>query len=127
VGLERGPFSTNEELLGIKCSGSGIESRDYGRRGSAALTTRHPSIRISSHYTSPTSGGRSVGIVRSRTQAMEFSQEQETNLAPSSGNYGDSPEDGGRRCAAGAQSDTAISIPCGSSSNGAGNGRMAGG
>jgi hypothetical protein len=42
VGLERGPLSllsTVEELLG-KSSGSAIENRDYGRRGSAALTTR---------------------------------------------------------------------------------------
>jgi hypothetical protein len=35
VGLERGPFSlvsTIEELLGRKCSGSGIENREYGSR-----------------------------------------------------------------------------------------------
>jgi hypothetical protein len=60
-GLERGAFSlvsTNEELLGRKCRGSGLESREYGRRD--------PSL------TSPTSGGRSVGIVRTRTHAMEF-------------------------------------------------------
>jgi hypothetical protein len=47
VGLERGPFSlvsTIEELLERKSSCSGLESLDYGRRGSAALTTRHPSI-----------------------------------------------------------------------------------
>jgi hypothetical protein len=31
-----------------------------------------PSIRKSWHYLRPQSGGRSVGIVRSRTQAMEF-------------------------------------------------------
>jgi hypothetical protein len=30
-----------------KPQSSGLESRDYGRRGSAALTTRHPSIRTS--------------------------------------------------------------------------------
>jgi hypothetical protein len=50
VGLERGPLSlvsTTEELLGRKSSGSGLEIRDYSRRGSAALTTRHPSIRKS--------------------------------------------------------------------------------
>jgi hypothetical protein len=28
---------------------SGLENRDYGRRGSAALTMRHPSIRKSWH------------------------------------------------------------------------------
>jgi hypothetical protein len=34
VGLERGPLSlvfTFEELLERKCSGSGLENRDYGR------------------------------------------------------------------------------------------------
>jgi hypothetical protein len=48
VGLERSPLSlasTTEELLGRKSSGSGLENRDYGRRGSAALTTRQSSIR----------------------------------------------------------------------------------
>jgi hypothetical protein len=46
VGLERGLLSlvsTTEDLLGRKSSGFGLESREYGRRGSAALTTRHPS------------------------------------------------------------------------------------
>jgi hypothetical protein len=73
VGLERGPLSlvsTTEALLGRKSSGSGLESRDYGRRGSAALTTRHPSIRKRWHFAD--TDGRSVGIVRSRTQATEF-------------------------------------------------------
>jgi hypothetical protein len=36
VGLERGPplslVSTTEELLERKCRGSGLESREYGRR-----------------------------------------------------------------------------------------------
>jgi hypothetical protein len=48
MGLERGPLSlvsTTEELLGKESSGSGLESREYGRRESAALTTRHTSIR----------------------------------------------------------------------------------
>jgi hypothetical protein len=47
VGLERGPLSLVskiEELLGRKSSGSGLENRDYGRRGPAALITRYPSI-----------------------------------------------------------------------------------
>jgi hypothetical protein len=50
VGLERDPpslASTTEELLERKSSGSGLENGDYGRRGSAALTTRHPFIRKS--------------------------------------------------------------------------------
>jgi hypothetical protein len=44
VGLERSPLSlvsTLEELLGRKSSVSGLENRDYGLRGSTALTTRH--------------------------------------------------------------------------------------
>jgi hypothetical protein len=48
VGLERGPLSlvsTTEELLDRKSTGSGQEIRDYGRKGSAVLATRHPSIR----------------------------------------------------------------------------------
>jgi hypothetical protein len=45
VGLERGSLSlvsTIEELLGRKGSGSVLENRDYGLRGSVKLTTRHP-------------------------------------------------------------------------------------
>jgi hypothetical protein len=45
MGLERGPLSfvsAIEELLGRNNSGYGLESRDYGRRGSAALTTDTP-------------------------------------------------------------------------------------
>jgi hypothetical protein len=45
VCLERNPVSlvsAIEELLERKNSGSGLENRDYGRRGSAELTTRHP-------------------------------------------------------------------------------------
>jgi hypothetical protein len=41
--------STIEELLERKSSGSCLEIRDYGRRESAALTTRHHSIRKSWH------------------------------------------------------------------------------
>jgi hypothetical protein len=77
VGLEWGPLSivsTIEELFGKKSSGSSLKNREYG--------SKHPS-----HWprgslypkklalTSPVSGGRSVGIVRSRTQATEFSLE----------------------------------------------------
>jgi hypothetical protein len=48
-----------------------LENRD------TAVGIRHadcmaPSIRKKLAITSPTSGGRSVGIVRSRTQTMEF-------------------------------------------------------
>jgi hypothetical protein len=55
-----------------KRSGSCLENGDYGHRRSAALTTRHPAIRKKLALTSPTSGGRSVGVVRSQTQATEF-------------------------------------------------------
>jgi hypothetical protein len=71
VGLERGPLglvSRTEAPLERKSSGSGLENREYGRIKSAALNTRHPSMAL----TSLARGGRSVGIVRSRTQATEF-------------------------------------------------------
>jgi hypothetical protein len=71
VGLERGPLSlvsTIEELLG-RSSSSGIQIWHYAFRGSAALTTRRPSIRKMLALTSPTNSGRLVGIVRTRTQA----------------------------------------------------------
>jgi hypothetical protein len=70
VGLERGLLSlvsTIEELLERKSSSSGLENRDQGRGGSAAQTTRYPLYPQKFELTSPTSGGRSIGIVRSRT------------------------------------------------------------
>jgi hypothetical protein len=75
VSLERGPLSlasTTEKLLERKSSGSGLENRDYGRMVSTALTTQHRSIRKTFAVTSPESGGRSVSVVRSWTQATEF-------------------------------------------------------
>jgi hypothetical protein len=73
VGLEMGPLSlvsTIEELLGRKRSGFGLEGRKYG------LTdpSRWPRGTLYPHklaLTSPTSGGRSVGTVRPRTQTTE--------------------------------------------------------
>jgi hypothetical protein len=75
IGLDRSPLSlvsTIEELLGRKNSDSGLENWDYGRRDSSRWSrgTLHPQ---KMELTSPTNGGRSVGIVRSRTQATEFS------------------------------------------------------
>jgi hypothetical protein len=55
VGLERSPLSlmsSTEELLGRKNSDSSLENREYGHR--------------------ERSSGRSVHIVHSLTQAMEF-------------------------------------------------------
>jgi hypothetical protein len=45
AGMERGPLSlvrTNEEVLGINSSGSGLHNRDYRPWELVALTTRHP-------------------------------------------------------------------------------------
>jgi hypothetical protein len=74
VGLDLSPLSfviTIEELLESKSSGSGLEnweyySRDPSRWPRNTLYTQKLAL------TSPTGGGRSVGIVRSRTQATEF-------------------------------------------------------
>jgi hypothetical protein len=68
VGLERGPHSlvsTIEEPLRSR-------NRDYDRRGFAALIPRHPFMCKKLALTWPTSGGRSVGIVHSRTKATEL-------------------------------------------------------
>jgi hypothetical protein len=40
---------SSEALCASVLVKSGLENRDYGRRGSAALTMRHPSIRKSWH------------------------------------------------------------------------------
>jgi hypothetical protein len=73
VPLERGQLSLVsiiEELLGRKSSGSGLESRKYGRRD----PSRWPRGTLCLQELALTSltSGRSVGIVRSRTQATEF-------------------------------------------------------
>jgi hypothetical protein len=75
VGLKRGSLSlvsTIEELLRRKSNGSDLENREYGRR----ILSRCPHGTLYSRnltLTSPTSGGRSVGIFRSPTEATEFS------------------------------------------------------
>jgi hypothetical protein len=76
VSLEWGPLSlvsTTEGLLGRKSSGFGLKIRD------TAVGIRHAdhvasSISKKLALTSLTSGGLSVGIVRFRTEAMEFSK-----------------------------------------------------
>jgi hypothetical protein len=75
VCLEQGPLSlvsTTEELLDKKNSSSCLENREYGRRDPLCWSrgTLYPQKLA---ITSPTSGGRSVGIVRLWTQTMEFS------------------------------------------------------
>jgi hypothetical protein len=74
VGLEQVPLSllsTTEELLERKSIGSGLENREYGIRNPSRLPHRtlYPQKLA---LTSPTSGGRSVGIVRLWTQATEY-------------------------------------------------------
>jgi hypothetical protein len=69
----KGPLvSSIEELLGRKSSGSGLEIWEYGRRDPSRWS-RGTLCQQTLAQTLPTSGGRSVGIVRLRTQAMEFS------------------------------------------------------
>jgi hypothetical protein len=72
LGLERGPLilvSTTEELLERKSSGSSIEIREYSR-GDPFRRTRGTLYKQTLALTSPRSSDRSVGIVRSRAQAM---------------------------------------------------------
>jgi hypothetical protein len=82
VTMERDPLSlvsTTEELLGRRSNGSGLENREYGRR----YPSRWPRSTLCSQklaLTSPTSGGRSVGIVRSRTLATRFTLKGNCNV-----------------------------------------------
>jgi hypothetical protein len=63
--------STFKELVGRKSSGSGLENREsvVEIRRADHETPLYPQKLA---LISLTSGGRSVGIVRSRTEAMEF-------------------------------------------------------
>jgi hypothetical protein len=70
MGLDRGPLSrvsTSEEILGRNSRGSGLETRQYGRRDTSHWRrgTLYPNKKLA--LTSPTSGGLSW------TQATEFS------------------------------------------------------
>jgi hypothetical protein len=70
VGLERGPLSLvriTEELLEWKSSGSGQENR-VNNRGDPLRWPRDTLYPQKLALTWPTSGGRSVGIVRLRTK-----------------------------------------------------------
>jgi hypothetical protein len=82
VGLERCPLSlmsTTEELRGRKRSGSGLEIREYGRRDPSRWprSILYPKKMV---LTSPTNGGRSVGIVRSRYWVTVFVLQTSINL-----------------------------------------------
>jgi hypothetical protein len=79
VGLERGPLSLvskTEELLRTKSSGSGLEKREHGSRDPLRWT-RDTLYSQKLTLSSLTRGGRSVGIVRSPTEATEFSLYEE--------------------------------------------------
>jgi hypothetical protein len=74
VGLERGPLSlvsTIEELLERKVAAPDykIQTTVIGIRQAVHVVPLYPQKLA---LTSPISGGHSVGIVHSRTQAMEF-------------------------------------------------------
>jgi hypothetical protein len=74
VGLERGPLSlvsTTQELLDRKVAAPVYKTMNTAV-GICHADHVAPSIRKTLAITSPTSGGCSVGIVRSRTQTMEF-------------------------------------------------------
>jgi hypothetical protein len=75
VGLERGLLSlvrTIEELLGRKNSGPGLENREYCPRISSCWTGDALYLQKLT-LTLPASGGRSVGIVLSRTKSTDLS------------------------------------------------------
>jgi hypothetical protein len=75
--LELGPLGLViiiEELLERKSSSTGLENRDQGRRGSSALTARHPFLSTKTNIGTnfADKGRRTVCIVRSQTQATDF-------------------------------------------------------
>jgi hypothetical protein len=63
--------STTEEQLERKSSGSSLENREYGCRDPSRRLrdTLYPQTLA---LTSPTSGGRSIDMVRSRARATEL-------------------------------------------------------
>jgi hypothetical protein len=74
VVLERGPLSlvsTIEELLGRNSRGFGLENREYDR-GDPFRWSRDTLYPQKLALSSPTSGGRSVGIDLLLTKAKEF-------------------------------------------------------
>jgi hypothetical protein len=76
VGLELGPLSLvriSEKLLEWKSSGSGSRKSKLTALGIRCANHGAPSSRKKLALTSPTSSGRSVGIVRLQTKATVFS------------------------------------------------------
>jgi hypothetical protein len=74
MALKRGPLSLNstiEELLGRNSSGSGLENWEYGC-GDLLRWPHNTLYPQKLALTSPTCGGRSVGIVSVRTKTTEF-------------------------------------------------------
>jgi hypothetical protein len=64
--------STIEELLDRKSSGSCLENREYGRKDHVRLLRDTPLSPQKLALISPTSSGRSVGTISSRTKATEL-------------------------------------------------------
>jgi hypothetical protein len=79
VGLEPGPLSlvsllrSIEELLDLKSSGSRSRKQRLTSVGTRCADHVTPLYQQKLALNSSTGGGRSVGIVRSRTKATEFS------------------------------------------------------
>jgi hypothetical protein len=90
MGLERGPLSlvnTTEKLLGRNSSSSGLENREYGH-GVPLCWPRDIHYTQKLALTSPTSSGRSFGIVLSQTKAKGFSFGLCTSISGCSYGYG---------------------------------------